>query len=110
VLARTTRWRSGSAAAHQSRHGLPGAGAHTLAVALRHLIERLASTPSPKTIVLLSEEIVLEHDLVRFLARRRPRAARSYHVPGSIRRNPTLRVRNSPTRSQDAALGRKGWG
>ena len=82
-------------------------------VALRHLIERLALTPSPKTIVLLSEGIVLEHDLVESPGSgRRPRADKSWSTSSSsIRRSRTPRSRAPRRRAaRTRRSARKGSG
>jgi VWFA-related protein len=82
-------------------------------VALRHLIERLASTPSPKTIVLVSEGIVLENDLAE-ISWLGPAAARGqivlYVLQLDTPQSDAAETRTSPTRGQDVALGEEGLG
>jgi VWFA-related protein len=80
-------------------------------LALRSLIERLANTPSPKTIVLLSEGIVLDPDSAE-LSWLGPAAARgqvvlyALHLDAAPSDAETSRI--SPTRGQDLAVGEEG--
>ena len=79
--------------------------------ALRSLIERLSATPTPKTLVFLSEGLVLEQDLaeVSWLG---PAAARGQVVLYVLHLDtPTIDMavsRDSPTRSSDLTLGEEG--
>jgi len=78
---------------------------------LRYLVERLASTPSPKTLVLLSEGIVLERDLaeVSWLG---PAAAKGqvvvYVLHLDTPASDAAAARTSPSRNDDLNLGEEG--
>jgi VWFA-related protein len=80
-------------------------------IALRSLIERLANTPSPKTIVLLSEGIVLDPDSAE-LSWLGPAAARGQVVLYALHLDAPPSdaepSRISPTRGQDMAVGEEG--
>ena len=83
----------------------------TSLLALRALIERLAATPTPKTLVLISEGMVLEQQLadVSWLG---PAAARGqivlYVLQLATPPSDAGAGRTSPTRGQDLALGEEG--
>jgi len=82
-------------------------------IALRHLVERLAVTPSPKTVIFLSEGLILDRDIseVSWLG---PAAARGQVVLYVMQLDtPDTDVslpRPSVTRSSDRALGEEGLG
>ena len=82
-------------------------------LALRHLVERLAQTPSPKTVVFFSEGLILDRDMsqVSWLG---PAAARGQVVIyvmqlDSSDTDASLPRANS-SRSNDRALGEEGLG
>jgi VWFA-related protein len=81
--------------------------------ALRSLIERLGTTSSPKTIVLLSEGVVLDKDSAE-LSWLAPLAARGqivlYVLQLVAQQSEAETSRVSPTRGQDAALAEEGLG
>ena len=78
---------------------------------LRFLVERLSATPSPKTIVLLSEGVVLERDAaeVSWLG---PAAARGqivlYVLHLDAPASDASATRSSPSRSEDQSLAEEG--
>jgi VWFA-related protein len=80
-------------------------------IALRSLIDWMAMTPGPKTLVLLSEGLVLDRDFgaVAWIG---PAAARAeisvYVVQLDATAFDAMSRRISPTRNQDLALGREG--
>ncbi|HXW08803.1 MAG TPA: VWA domain-containing protein [Vicinamibacterales bacterium] len=80
-------------------------------VSLRHLVERLAATPAPKTIVLISEGLVIDRDDGE-LAWLGPAAARGQVVLYVLQLDqPTFEAssgRPSPTRAEDVYLAREG--
>jgi VWFA-related protein len=79
--------------------------------ALRSLVERLGTTSSPKTIVLLSEGVVLDKDSAE-LSWLAPLAARGqivlYVLQLVAQQSEAETSRVSPTRGQDAALAEDG--
>ena len=81
-------------------------------VSLRHLIERMARTTSPKTLVLVSEGLLIEREFadVTWVG---PVASRGqvtlYVLQLDTPEFEASNARISPSRSEDIALARKGW-
>jgi VWFA-related protein len=82
-------------------------------IALRYLVERLAVTPSPKTVIFLSEGLIIDRDLseVSWLG---PAAARGqvvlYVMQLDSAETDASLPRASTSRSSDRALGEEGLG
>jgi tetratricopeptide (TPR) repeat protein len=82
-------------------------------IALRQLIERMSLTPSPKSLILISEGLVIDREFSE-LTWLGPAAARAQVVVHVIQLDAPMFdasvARPSPTQSEDRALGEEGLG